>query len=147
MKFIYFKDFRDLDFFYIYFFFHFLLRETYTVPWAANHFVCSETPKNNAFKQVLKFKFHFEHFLGNTRFPSFDGPTNYLYLFKNHQQTFSWPGERPASHLKVTKLWFGPNMKTFRNYSLRIFAAGRYLLLLLNSRRYFTGFKTQNVFK
>ena len=41
----------------------------------------------------------------------FDGPSNYLYLFKNHRQTFSWPGERPSSRFKVTKMWFGPNIK------------------------------------
>ena len=24
---------------------------------------------------------------------------------------FSWPGKHPSSHLKVTKMWFGPNIK------------------------------------
>ena len=48
----------------------------------------------------------------NTRFLSFDGPSNYLYLFKNHQQRVSWPGELSSSHIKVTKVWFGsPNIK------------------------------------
>ena len=62
---IYFKDFTD--FFYIdNYFFHILLRKAYAVRWAANRFVGSETPKHNAFKQVLKFKFHFEHFPRNT---------------------------------------------------------------------------------
>ena len=35
---------------------------------------------------------------------SFAGPSNYLYLFKNHRQIFSWPEERPSSHLKDTKI-------------------------------------------
>ena len=41
-----------------------------------------------------------------TRFLSF----NYLYIFKNHRQTFPWPAERPSSHLRVTQMWFGPNI-------------------------------------
>ena len=44
---IYFKDFTDLEFFY------FLLHKRYTVPWAANCFVGSETPKSNAFDQCF----------------------------------------------------------------------------------------------
>ena len=39
------------------------------------------------FDQFWKFKLHFEHFPRNTRFISFDGPNNYLHLFKNHRQT------------------------------------------------------------
>ena len=35
---------------------------------------------------------------------SFARPSNYLYLFKNHRQIFSWPEERPSSHLKDTKI-------------------------------------------
>ena len=30
---------------------------------------------------------------------------------KKHRQTFSWPAERPSSHLKVTEMWFGPKIK------------------------------------
>ena len=69
--------------------------------------------RHNAFDQFWKIKFHFQHFPRNTRFLSFDGSTNNLYLFKNHQQTFSWPGERPSSHLKFNKMWFGPNTTYF----------------------------------
>ena len=32
------------------------------------------------------------------------GFINCLYLFKNYQQTFSWPGERLSFHLKVIKM-------------------------------------------
>ena len=67
--------------------------------------------KDNALDQFRKWKFHFEHFPGNTRFLSFGGPINYLYLFKNHRQIFSWLRERQSSHLKVTKVWFGRNIK------------------------------------
>ena len=87
------------------------LRKAYAVLWAANCFLGSKTPKHNAFDQFWKIKFHFEDFPRNTQFLSFDGPNNYLCIFKNHRQTFSWPGERPSSHLKVTKTWFGPNRK------------------------------------
>ena len=58
-----------------------------------------------------KFKFHFEHFPRNTRDLSFDRSTYYLYLFTNHRQIFSWRGERSSSQLKVTKMWFGANIK------------------------------------
>ena len=61
--------------------------------------------------QFWKFKFHFDHFPRNTWFLSFDGPTNYFYLFKNRRQTFLWPGERPSYLGKVTKMRFGPNIK------------------------------------
>ena len=53
---------------------------------------------------------NFEHliFISNIfqfrTFLSFDGPSNYLYLFKKHRQTFPGSEERPSSHLKVTKM-------------------------------------------
>ena len=62
----------------------------------ASRFVGLETPEQNSFDQFWKFKFY--------------GP-NYMYQFRNHRQTFLWPGERPSSHLKVTKMWFDPNIK------------------------------------
>ena len=46
-----------------------------------------------------------------TQIFSFDGPTYYFYLFKNHWQTFLWLGERPPSYFKITKMWFGSNIK------------------------------------
>ena len=125
-SFIYFKDFTDLDFLFSFFSFSFFflsislidkllftlsVRKEYAVLWAANRFVGLETPKHNDFDQSWKFKFHFEYFPRNTRFLSFGGASNYLYLFKNHRQTFSWPGVRPSSHFEVTKMWFGPNTK------------------------------------
>ena len=51
---------------------HCLLRKAYAVPWAANRFVGSETPKHNAFHQFWNFKFCYEHFPRNTQFLSFD---------------------------------------------------------------------------
>ena len=101
------------------------LRKAYAVLWAANRFVGSETPKLTAFDQFWKFKFPFEHFPRNTWFLSVDGPSNYLYLFKNHRQTFLWPEERPSSHFKIIKMWFSPNIKYLpETPTLRIFAAG-----------------------
>ena len=119
---IYLKDFSDLEFFYtaISFFFSFSLknaylpcrlRKTYAKLWVGNRFVVSETPKQKAFDQYWKLKFHFEHVPINTRFLSFDGPRNYSYLFKNHRQMFSWPGECPSSHVKVAKISFCPNIR------------------------------------
>ena len=49
--------------------------------------------------------------------------SNYLYLINNHRQPFSWPGECLPTLLRVTKMWFDPNIKSFRNSSVRIFAA------------------------
>ena len=76
------------------------LRKAYAVLWAANRFVGSETPKHNDLDNFGNL-----NFISNT-ISSFDGTTNYLYLF-----TFSWPGKCPSSQLKVTKIWFGPNIK------------------------------------
>ena len=70
-----------------------------------------EAPKYNVLAQFWKFKFFSEHFPRNSRFLSFEGSSNYLYLFKNHRQRFSWLGERPSSYLKFSKIWFGPNIK------------------------------------
>ena len=53
----------------------------------------------------------------------------YLYLFKKHRQTFSSPGESPSSHVKVTKMWFGPNMKYLSEPLFGFLLSGRYLLL------------------
>ena len=36
-----------------------------------------------------------------------------IVYIKNHRQRFSWSTERPPSYLKVTKMWFGPNIKYF----------------------------------
>ena len=87
------------------------LRKAYAVLLRANRFVGSEIPEHNDFDQFWKIKFHFQHFPRSTRFLSFDGRSNYLYLFKKQQQTFSWPAQRPPSNFKVTKMWCGPNIK------------------------------------
>ena len=84
------------------------LRKAYALLWAANRFVGSETPKRNSFDQFLKFKFHFKNSPRYTQLLGFNGPNNYLYLINNHQQTFSWPGERKSSPPNLTKTWFGP---------------------------------------
>ena len=86
--------------------------------WAANRFVGSKRPKHNVFDQFWKCKFHFEHFPRKTRFLSFNGPSNYLYLFKNHRQTF-----------KLLKCDFAQTLNTFRNLFLQMLLSGRLLLL------------------
>ena len=101
-----------LIFFFLFFnFFIFFFFQSYTVLCTAKRFVALETLKHNDLDQFWEFKFHFKHFPRNTQFLSFDGPRNYLYLFKYHRQIFPWPEERPLSHLKVTKMWFGLNIK------------------------------------
>ena len=118
---IYLKDFEDFDLFFFTFFFVFSfslrnaclpcqLRKAYAVL-CCLRFVGSETPRQNDFEQFWKFEFHLERFPRNTRVIDFDGPSDYLYLFKNHRQAFPRPGERPSSLLKDTKMWFGPNVK------------------------------------
>ena len=49
------------------------------------------------FENLIRFRTYFK----STRFLTFDKPTNYLYLFKNHRQTFLWIGKRPSPHLKL----------------------------------------------
>ena len=120
-KVIYLKDFTDLNFFlsFLFFFFlHFVWQMPVCLASYAKCVLYPEQPtvlltgwQHNDFEQFWKFKFHFEHFPRNTLCLSFDGPSHYLYVFKNHQQTFSWPGERPSSHLKFTQMWFGPSSK------------------------------------
>ena len=121
---MYLKDFAGLDFFFYLFiylficFFIFFYKCLFTLSVmqsvcytiSSQPFFGWETPKHNSFDQFWKFNFYFDHFPRNTQFLSFGGPSNYLYLFKNHRQTFSWPGECRSSHLKVTKMWFGPSI-------------------------------------
>ena len=128
---IYFNNFTDLGFSYTDIFFCFLWQMPVCFVNYAKPILYSEQSTgllawrnlNIIVEQFCKFKFHFEQFPGNTRFFSFGGPTNYFYLFKNHRQTFSWPEESPSSHLKVTKMWFGPNIKhiskTFADFCFR----------------------------
>ena len=79
----------------------------------AKSMLYSEQPTNLLARKHLNTMFltNFKHFSRNTQFLNFDGPSNYLHLFKNHQQTFPWSGERPSSHIKVTKILFAPNIK------------------------------------
>ena len=78
-----------------------------------------------------QFKFHSKHFPRNTWCFSFDGHSNYLYLFKNHRQIFAWPGERRSSILKVAKRDLVQTLNIFPNPCLQILAEGRHLLFSL----------------
>ena len=126
---IYFKKFIDLDFFYTDIFFHFLLRKAYAVLSAANRFVGSDTMLLTNFENLNSISNIFQE----TRFLSFDNPTNYLHLFTNHRQTFPWLGERPSSHLKATKMRFAPNIKYLSEPFLRLFVTGKASLLRFNN--------------
>ena len=117
MTMIYLKEFTDLDFFYKGCF-HFLRQmPVYLVDYAN---VCSTVISqpflarrhlNTMFLPNLENLNSFPNIFQDSRFLSFEGSSNYLYLFKNHRQRFSWLGERPSSYLKFSKIWFGPNIK------------------------------------
>ena len=119
---IYLNDFTDLDLFFFFYFIltfsltnaslSFQLRKAYAVLWTANRFVGSETSKtmilsnfenlnpiSNIFQETRDFLVLTETII------------NYLYLFKNNDRHFRDQVERPSSHLKVTKMWFGPKSK------------------------------------
>ena len=100
---------------FILFFFHFFPHFLWQMPdylvSNAKRLVDSKTPKHNGFEQFWKFEFRFEHFPRNTRFLSIEGPSNYLYIrITDWHWGSSGPEECPLSHLKVTKMWFGPNI-------------------------------------
>ena len=44
-------------------------------------------------------------------------------LLWHQKQTFLWLGERPSSHLKVTKMYLVQKLNIFLKHSLRIFGA------------------------
>ena len=52
-----------------------------------------------------------------------------IYLFKNYPQTFWWLGKHPSFHLKVTKIWFGPNIKYLLEPLFADFSAGKAFLV------------------
>ena len=125
ISFIYLKDFLDFiytEFIYLFFFLYiffdkclFSLSVTQSVYCALSSelFCWHGSTNHNAFEQFWKFEFHFEHFPRNTRFLRFDGSINHLFLVKNHQQKFSWPGKRPSSQIQFTKMGFGQNINYF----------------------------------
>ena len=61
----------------------------------------------------------------NSILERFDGPSNYLYLFKSNRQTFSRQGNVRHSTSKLLKCDLVQTLNTFRNPSLRFFAAGK----------------------
>ena len=99
---IYFKDFTGFRFFL------FSLKiPVYLVRYAVTQSICCTIN----FGQFGKFQYHLEHFPRHTGFLSFGGPSNYLYLFRNHRKTFSWPGNVRHPTSKLSKYWFGSNIK------------------------------------
>ena len=137
---MYLKDFKNLDFFFFFFFSYFSfvllfsltnayllwqLRKEYPVLWAANRFVGSETLKHNDFEQFWKFKFHFEHFPRNTRFPTLKDPVITCIYLRTTDRHFRHQGNvhHPAS--KLLKYNLVQILNTFRNPFLRIFAGGK----------------------
>ena len=132
---IYFRVFTDLDLFCTDIFSNFLWQMTvYLVGYVKRKLYPKQLtvllgrrhPKHNTIEQFWKIKFHFEHFLRKWR------STNYFYLFENHRQTFSWPGERPSYHLKVNKIWFVvQTLITFQNRSCGFLLPKKHLLFFL----------------
>ena len=141
---MYLKDFAGLDFF-IYFFIYLFIcffiffykclftlsvmqSVCYTI--SSQPFFGWETPKHNSFDQFWKFNFYFEHFPRNTRFLSFGGPSNYLYLFKNYRQTFHDQGNVDHPTSKLLKCDLVQALHTFQNPSFGFFAAGKASLVV-----------------
>ena len=96
------------------------LRKAYAVLWAANRFVGSETSKNNEF---WKLKFQFAHFPRNTRFLSLDGPVIIWIYLRITDKHFHDQGNVRHPSSKLLKCDSVQTWNTFRNDSLRIFAA------------------------
>ena len=117
---IYFKDFTGFRFFL------FSLKvPVYLVRYAVTQSICCTIN----FGQFWKFQYHLEHFPRHTGFLSFGGPSNYLYLFRNHRKTFSWPGKVRHPTSKLLEYWFGSNIKiAFRTLLCRFLLLGRHLL-------------------
>ena len=79
------------------------LRKVYTILWADKRFV--------GFWPILKISIPFQT---HDFFILTDPLFICIYLrITDRTTTFPWPGERPSSHLKVTKMWFGANIKYF----------------------------------
>ena len=80
----------------------------YAVVWVKNRFVGSETRKHN-FENLNSISSISQETVIILTDPVI------ICINLNNQKTFSfsWPGERPSSHLKVTKMRFGPNIKYF----------------------------------
>ena len=83
------------------------LRKSYAVLWAGNHFDGSESPIDNTLDQ-------FENL--NSISNIFEETHDLLvftdhYLFASIYKPPTRPGEPPSSHLSVTKVWFGLNIK------------------------------------
>ena len=112
------------------------LCKMYAVLWAANRFAGSEAPKHNAFDQFWKFRFHFKHFPRNTQLDP---------VIVCIDPVIIW--ERLSSHLKVTKMWFGPNIRYLLTFFFADFCCweGISLLVYTNEDDGCKGFKTQNV--
>ena len=94
---------------------------------------------------------HLKYFPRNTLFLSFDRLSHSLYLFKKepayvpfkkkHWQTFLWSEECLSSQLKVTKMWFGRNVKYLGGRPfLQIFAARKASLDIFNLHIFLTIF-------
>ena len=88
------------------------LRKAYTVLWTANSFVVSENPKHNAFDLFWKNLNSNSNIFQETHDFLVWTDTLIIWIYsRTTDRTFSWPGERPSSHLKVTKMWLGANIK------------------------------------
>ena len=76
----------------------------------------------------------------NSILERFDGPSNYLYLFKSNRQTFSRQGNVRHSTSKLLKCDLVQTLNTFRNPSLRIFDAGKTSLVTIKPITYICQF-------
>ena len=119
---MYLKDFTDLDFFlsffcFIFFFFH---KYVLTLSVTQTVFVGSETTKHNDFDQFWKFKFHFEHNFLLSR-----DPVIICVYLRTTDKHFHDQGNVRQPTSELLKCDLVQTLNTFRNTSMRIFAAGK----------------------
>ena len=118
--------------------------------WVINRLAGSDRPKHNALDLMAKNPENLNSILNifqetHDFWVLKDSVTISIYLrinqrkflLKKHQQTFSWPGERPSSHPKVLVQIFKDlvqKLNIFRDHSLQIFVAGKLQTRILGNR-------------
>ena len=125
------KDFTDLDFFFCFYFFHFLCQMPVYLVVYAKRMLCSEQPTALLARRHLNTMLltNFENF--NSISNIFRETHGFLVLTDTaiiciYIRTVFVTGDwRPPAHLKVTKCDLVQILKTFWNPSLRIFTAGK----------------------
>ena len=114
------------------FFFNFLdkrqlpcrLHKAYVTLSSQPFLVGSEISKHNDFDQLWKFKFHFEHFQETHDFLVLTDPLIICVYSRTTDRHFCDQGNVRHPTSKLLKCGLFQTLNTFRNLTLRIFAAG-----------------------